>query len=39
MHFSLSRKNKLKFVAGVIPISVDPDLAEKWDRCNYVVMS
>lgn len=32
MHLSLFDKNKLKFVEGVVPIPVDPELAEKWDR-------
>lgn len=29
MRFSLSGKNKLKFVKGVVSVSVDPDLANK----------
>lgn len=38
MKFSLSEKNKL-IVEGLIPIPNEPGLAEKWTRCNSVIMS
>lgn len=39
MRFSLSRKNKLNFVEGLILMPNEPDLAEKWNKCNSVIMS
>lgn len=39
MSFSLGGNNKLSFVEGLIPVPNEPDLAEKWNRYNSVVMS
>lgn len=39
MRFSLNGKNKLSFVEGLDPTPNEPDLLEKWNRCNSVIMS
>lgn len=39
MRFSLSDKNKLGFVEGSIHVPSDLDIANKWDRCNSLMMS
>lgn len=39
MRFSLSGKNKLNFVEGLVHVPIELELVEKWNRCNLVIMS
>lgn len=39
MSFSLGGKNKLNIVEGLVPMPVEQELADKWNKCNSVILS